>query len=116
MGTARERHSRRRELAGDKESTMSSNALRAGIAVLALVLGCVGASAAAVAATRFEETDLAVTLGAGWSADTSRPWSGGSAAVSAIPGVQASFTFTGSTVNWIGALRPDTGIARVYVD
>src|SRR5258708_1278467 len=65
-------------------------------------------------ATRFEES--AASYSAGWSSDASRPWSGGTAAISATAGAQASFTFSGSTVSWIGALRPDTGIARVFVD
>jgi len=31
-------------------------------------------------------------------------------------GAQATFTFTGTSVSWIGARAPETGIARVYVD
>jgi hypothetical protein len=100
----------------DKEFLMSSIARGAGTAALSLVLGLAWTSAPAMGATRYEETDPAVSLGAGWSEDTSRPWSAGAAAVSAAPGAQATFTFTGTSVNWIGGLRPDTGIATVYVD
>lgn len=89
---------------------------RAGMAALSLVLGCAWAFASAAAATRFEETDASVSFGSGWSEDASRPWSGGAAAVSVTPGAQATFTFSGPSVKWIGGLRPDTGIARVYVD
>jgi hypothetical protein len=72
------------------------------------------ASQPALAGTRFEETAASYT--AGWSQDASRPWSGGTAAISATIGARATFAFSGSSVTWIGALRPDTGIAHVYVD
>src|SRR5581483_4236218 len=61
-------------------------------------------------------TDPSVTYTSGWGQDATRTWSGGTAAVSTTPGAQATFTFTGSSVNWIGALGPETGIARVLVD
>ena len=82
----------------------------------ALYLTCILAFAApnTVAAARFEQT--AATFSAGWSSDTSRPWSGGTAAISATIGARATFAFSGPSVTWIGALRPDTGIARVFVD
>ena len=48
--------------------------------------------------------------------DTGTPWSGGSATISATAGARATFSFSGRSVTWIGGLRPDTGIARVYVD
>jgi hypothetical protein len=79
-----------------------------------LFLAAAFAAAAPAAAARFEES--AATFSAGWSQDASRPWSGGTAAISASAGAQANFAFSGSTVTWIGGLRPDTGIARVFVD
>jgi len=78
-----------------------------------LLAGAIAAAAPARAA-RFEEGSA--TFSAGWSQDASRPWSGGSAAISATAGAQATFAFSGSTVTWIGGLRPDTGIARVLID
>jgi bacillopeptidase F len=67
--------------------------------------------------TRFEETDPAVTYTAGWSqGDTSRTWSGGTAALAAAAGAQATFTFTGTSVSWIGFRGPQAGIARVSLD
>jgi hypothetical protein len=33
-----------------------------------------------------------------------------------MPGAQATFTFTGTLVTWIGQRSGDRGIARVYVD
>ena len=67
-------------------------------------------------AVRFEETDSSVTLTSGWASDASKSWSGGTAAVSTAPGAQATFTFTGTSVNWIGGRSPGTGIARVSLD
>ncbi len=67
-------------------------------------------------AVRFEETDSSVTFTSGWASDASKSWSGGTAAASATPGAQATFTFTGPSVNWIGGRSPGTGIARVLMD
>src|SRR6266496_2557822 len=66
--------------------------------------------------TRYEQTDASVTYTVGWSQDSSRSWSAGSAAVSTTPGAQATFTFSGPSVNWIGGRGPWSGIARVAVD
>jgi hypothetical protein len=68
--------------------------------------------------TRFEETDpsVAYTPTSGWTEDGSRPWSGGTAAFSTTPGAQATFTFTGPSVTWIGGRAPGTGIAHVSLD
>ncbi len=66
--------------------------------------------------TRYEQTDPSVTYTSGWSEDTSRSWSGGTAAASTTPGAQATFTFTGPSVNWIGGRGPWAGIARVSLD
>jgi hypothetical protein len=67
--------------------------------------------------TRFEETDPSVTYTSGWTqGDTSKTWSGGTAAISTAAGAQASFTFTGPSVTWIGGRSPGTGIASVSVD
>jgi hypothetical protein len=59
-----------------------------------------------------------VSFGGGWTSDTgtSRAWSGGAAAVSATPGAQATFTFIGTEVRWVGLAGPQTGIARVSLD
>src|SRR5258708_7069161 len=67
-------------------------------------------------ARRFEETDPSVSYSAGWSPDSSRSWSGGTAAVSATAGAQASFSFSGPSVRWIGGRGSATGVARVFVD
>src|SRR5262245_4008337 len=67
--------------------------------------------------TRFDENDPAVSYSSGWTqGDNSETWSGGTAAFSGAPGAQASFSFTGPSVTWIGARDSTTGIASVSVD
>jgi hypothetical protein len=67
--------------------------------------------------TRRQETDPAITYSAGWLRDNrDHPYSEGTAAVSTIPGDRATFTFTGTSVSWIGFRGPQTGIARVILD
>jgi hypothetical protein len=69
------------------------------------------------APARVEETDPSVSYTVGWTqGDGSKTWSGGTAAVSAAPGAQATISFTGTSVGWIGGRTPGTGIARIYVD
>jgi hypothetical protein len=70
------------------------------------------------AGARVEESDAAaVSLSAGWTqADPLYGWSGGSAMQSTTAGATVSFTFTGTSVRWIGALNRDGGIALVRVD
>jgi alpha-amylase len=97
-----------------EESIMATVLGRSCAAALCLLSLFTLAWPKAASAARFEES--AATYSTGWSQDTSRPWSGGTASISATAGAQASFAFSGSTVTWIGALRPDTGIARVFVD
>ena len=67
--------------------------------------------------TRREETDPAITYTAGWlQGNRDHPYSEGTAAVSTIPGDRATFTFTGTSVSWIGFKGPQAGIARVILD
>src|SRR6266853_1531367 len=67
--------------------------------------------------TRFEETDPSITYSGTWTqGNLNRAWSMGTIAASPEPGAQASFTFTGTSVSWIGSRKSTTGIANVYVD
>lgn len=67
--------------------------------------------------TRFQETDGSVAYTGVWTqGNRNRTWSEGTAAVSGTAGAQATFTFTGTAVSWIGFRAARTGIARVYVD
>jgi len=72
------------------------------------------ASPLPIEGTRVEETD--VTFTAGWTTAAPRAWSGGAAQVSSTAGEQATFTFVGTEVRWMGLRGPQSGIARVYLD
>src|SRR5258706_4426739 len=66
---------------------------------------------------RREETDPAITYTAGWlQGNRDHPYSEGTAAESTIPADRATFTFTGTSVSWIGYLGPQAGVARVILD
>jgi hypothetical protein len=67
--------------------------------------------------TRRQETDPAITYTAGWFlGNRDHPYSEGTAALAGAPGDQATFSFTGTSVSWIGFRGPQTGIARVILD
>jgi hypothetical protein len=71
----------------------------------------------AAAISRLQETDPSVTYSGDWvQGDASRQWSAGFAALSKTPGAQATFTFTGTGIRWLGFRGPQTGIARVSLD
>ena len=66
---------------------------------------------------RRQETDPAIIYTAGWlQGNRDHPYSEGTAALSTVPGDQAAFTFTGTSVSWIGYRGPQAGIARVILD
>ena len=72
---------------------------------------------------RFEDTDPAISYSGDWSrGDTTRAWSGGTAARGRFwmddTGLvtTAIFRFTGTGVQWIGMRGPQMGRARVYLD
>jgi len=67
--------------------------------------------------TRFEETDASVAYTGSWDhGNFNRAWSMRTIAASSVPGSQATFTFSGTAVDWIGSRKSTTGIARVYLD
>jgi hypothetical protein len=67
--------------------------------------------------TRAQETDAAITYSANWSQSPPTPlWTGERAKESLIVGAQATFTFTGTAVRWIGEHGFGTGVARVSLD
>src|SRR5258705_446253 len=69
------------------------------------------------AATRFEDTDPSVVYsGPGWRPDKYAALSNGGATASDQAGAQATFTFTGTSVSWIGGRWTEEGIARVFLD
>src|SRR6266480_2886784 len=84
--------------------------------------------------SRLQETDPSVSYTSGWVQDNPvvtfipgvttgatqgaslRAWSAGAARLSTTPGAQATFTFTGTGISWIGARGTQSGIARVSLD
>src|SRR5499427_7376474 len=65
---------------------------------------------------RFEDTDPSVAYTSGWGPDVYAALSNGGATVSDQAGAQATFTFTGTSVCWIGGRSDETGIAQVFLD
>ena len=102
------------------EATGRKNAASPDYAVVVDAFDVAPASPPPTAGTRVEET--ALTLTGGWTpAGTTGVWSdgtpeGGAAVASATPGAQATFSFIGTEVRWIGFRGPGTGIARVFLD
>jgi hypothetical protein len=69
------------------------------------------------AVSHAEETHPNVTFSGAWTSSDSRyGWSGGSARQSSAAGARATFSFTGTSVRWIGARGTTFGKARVSVD
>jgi hypothetical protein len=67
--------------------------------------------------TRVQETDAAVAYTPGWAASgISDLWSGRNARQAVAVGERATFTFTGTSVRWLGERGFTTGVARVSLD
>ncbi len=93
------------------EATGLKNAASTGTRVV------VDAFSVAKPGTRSEETDGSVTYTGSWDhGNFNRAWSMRTISASSVPGAQATFTFTGTAVDWIGSRKSTTGIARVYLD
>jgi len=66
---------------------------------------------------RFQEEDAAVTYSGDWNhGNVNRTWSEGTAATTSTAGARASFTFTGTSVSWIGCRKASIGPARIFLD
>jgi hypothetical protein len=74
--------------------------------------------------SRFEDSHPAVAHSAGWTRDDmGKSWSGtsgntgsGTASLARTAGEQATFTFNGTAVTWIGYRGPVAGMADVFLD
>lgn len=68
--------------------------------------------------TRFQENHPALAYSGDWiHGNVNRTWSEGSASrTTGTAGAQVTFTFTGTSVSWIGLRKLSTGLANVYVD
>jgi hypothetical protein len=98
------------------ESTGRKNPASADYAVVVDAFDVAPAMPHPAIGVRTEESGL--SLSAGWSPAeaTTRAWSGGTAIVSATAGAQATFTFVGTEVRWVGLRGPQMGIAQVTLD
>jgi hypothetical protein len=65
---------------------------------------------------RYEQDNPAVQLTGTWFPNNGSFNNGGSAILAMEQGDVASFTFTGTSVRWIGYRDPWSGIAQVYLD
>jgi hypothetical protein len=67
---------------------------------------------------RYEEYEKSITYVGMWTPDNdARVWSEGNTATSNVPGATATFTFTGTSVSWIGCEKNSAaGTADIYID
>ncbi len=64
----------------------------------------------------YSEHSGAIRYGGAWGGAPNGGYMGGSVAWSKTPGATATFTFTGSSVSWIGPKGPTRGVALVLID
>jgi hypothetical protein len=66
---------------------------------------------------RFQEFDTAISYTGPWiHHNVNRPWSEGAAHTTQTAGARATFSFTGTSVSWIGCQKSSIGPANVYLD
>jgi hypothetical protein len=75
-----------------------------------------GGSTASNSSYRVEQSSPAVRWSGAWSLNNNAMNSGASARLSMTAGARATFTFTGTSVKWIGYRDQWSGIGKVYVD
>lgn len=69
------------------------------------------------AVSHLQHTDPGVSYAGGWArANPTTAWSAGTATAATTAGAQATLTFNGTSVSWIGYRGIEGGIARVYLD
>lgn len=66
--------------------------------------------------TTYAETSGAIAYAGSWGQASYAGYLGGSVAWSTTPGATATFTFTGSSVRWVGPAGPTRGVANVILD
>ncbi len=99
------------------EATGRKNPASADYAVVVDAFDVAPAFAPPASGTCLEDTASSLSFGVDWTqGDTTRGWSGGTAAVSATAGARAFVTFTGTELSWIGLRGSQAGIARIFLD
>src|SRR5258708_36273685 len=66
--------------------------------------------------TRVEQNDPSITYTGTWYSNNATPNSGGSSALTNSLGAQATISFNGSGITWIGVKDPGNGLATVFLD
>lgn len=64
----------------------------------------------------FDESNLAIDFSGGWGQAEFARYNGGRVRYAIAPGATAWFTFTGTSITWIGPKGPTRGQANVYLD
>ena len=66
---------------------------------------------------RYEQRDPAITYTGTWHDNNARVWTGGASRTANLAGSAATFSFTGTSVSWIGCEKSSAGgTANVYID
>jgi hypothetical protein len=78
--------------------------------------GASAPSVPAVAGRVFDESNLAIDFSGGWGNAEFARYNGGKVRYAIAPGATAWFTFTGTSIAWIGPKGPTRGQANVYID
>ena len=97
------------------DSTTLRNPLALDNAVVVDAFDVAPSSPTTTEGARVEETSATYT-GTWTQGDSTRTWSGGTAAVSTTAGARATFDFSGTEVRWVGLRGPQTGTARIFLD
>jgi hypothetical protein len=72
--------------------------------------------APAQATMSYSEHSVAIAYSGSWGDASNGGYIGGNVAWSKTPGSTATFTFTGSSVSWVGPAGPTRGVALVLLD
>jgi hypothetical protein len=73
-------------------------------------------SSAAVAQTRVEQNDPAITYSGNWYTNDAAANTGGHAVLTNTKGARASITFNGTGIAWVGVADAYAGLGTVYLD
>ena len=79
---------------------------------------CLGAALVCQAGpvNRIEQNDPSITYTGNWYSNNATPNSGGASALTNSLDAQATISFNGGSITWIGVKDPGNGLATVYVD
>jgi hypothetical protein len=69
-----------------------------------------------VAGRVFDESNLAIDFSGGWGQAEFARYNGGKVRYAIVGGATAWFTFSGTSITWIGPKGPTRGQANVYID